>query len=90
MLKRYWLVIDSNNKFGPKNWGVSAISTSQARNLIKDTARSLGWTHISSRDIDEAEIIENIDLNILDQNHVIPNIGIVVHLGVWFPNYNTT
>ena len=83
-------MIDSDNKFGPKNLGVSAISTSHARSLIKDAVRNLGWTHISERDINGAEIIENIDVNKLDQSHVIPNMGVVARLGVWFPNYNAT
>jgi len=32
------------------------------------------------------EAIENIDIRLLDQEHVVPNIGMVTFRGIWFPN----
>jgi hypothetical protein len=34
---------------------------------------------------DDTEVIEDIDISLLDQNHVIPNMGVVTFKGVWFP-----
>lgn len=33
-------------------------------------------------------VIEDVELAVLDQKHVIPNIGEPSQLGVWFPAYN--
>jgi hypothetical protein len=31
------------------------------------------------------KFIEDVDITTLDQNHVVPNMGIVVIRGIWFP-----
>jgi hypothetical protein len=31
-------------------------------------------------------VIENIKVKDLDQNHVIPNMGLITERGIWFPN----
>ena len=31
------------------------------------------------------EVVENVDLPTLDENHVLPNIGTPVDRGIWFP-----
>ena len=31
------------------------------------------------------ECVEDVDVSQLDQGHVIPNMGIVVDRGIWFP-----
>lgn len=77
MLKRYWLVIYPENKYGPGNLGVTAFSVAEAKGLSLEELQKLGWDHISSQIINNAEAIENIDVRELDQNHVIPNIGVV-------------
>lgn len=33
-----------------------------------------------------ANLTENVDVSTLDPGHVLPNIGIVVDRGVWYPN----
>jgi len=33
------------------------------------------------------EIIENINVAELDQKHLVPNAGVVVVRGVWFPRH---
>ncbi len=85
---RYWLILDPDNRYGPKNIGVSGFSVPHARSLVKEAITRLGWIIISEENIDKSEIIENIDVRKLDQNHVIPNMGVVSRLGVWFPNQN--
>ena len=89
MLKRYWLVTYPTNWNGPKNFGVTAFSIDHAKFLVVDEIKRLGWTHLTENEIIQAESIENIDIRELDQNHVIPNIGVVSRQGVWYPNSNS-
>lgn len=88
MLKRYWFILYPENQFGPRNIGVTAYSRHEARLLIVDALARINWSHITNSLMENAEIIENIDIRLLDQNHVIPNIGVVTFKGVWFPNLN--
>ena len=32
-----------------------------------------------------SEIIEDIDVSTLDENHVLPNMGVPIRRGIWFP-----
>ncbi|MBL7738242.1 MAG: hypothetical protein JNK14_03425 [Chitinophagaceae bacterium] len=89
MLNRYWLVICPENRRGPKNLGVTAFTAIQAKTIAKEELRRLGWQHISDDEVDRAEVVENINITELDQNHVIPNMGVVARQGVWFPNCNS-
>ncbi|WP_336518558.1 hypothetical protein [Pollutibacter soli] len=87
MLKRYWIVVFPENRYGPKNFGVTAFSEKHARELTKQQLFKLGWPSFDT-EIDKAEIIENVDTRILDQDHVIPNMGVAIWQGLWFPNCN--
>ena len=89
MLKRYWLVIFPENRYGQGNLGVTAFSAIQAKSLAREELRKLRWEEISDDEINRAEIVENIDIRELDQNHVIPNMGVVSRQGMWFPNCNS-
>ena len=89
MFKRYWLITFPENRFGPKNLGLTALSAVQAKTLAKQELRRLGWQQISEEDVDKAEVIEDIDVRDLDQNHVIPNMGVASRQGMWFPNCNS-
>ena len=88
MLKRYWFIVYPQDKYGPGNIGVTAFTMTEARHLINTAFAKLNWTHISEMEIDNAEVIENINIELLDRSHVIPNIGPVVFKGVWFPCLN--
>ncbi|RYE41078.1 MAG: hypothetical protein EOP48_24190 [Sphingobacteriales bacterium] len=89
MLKRYWIITCPENRLGPKNLGLTALSGVQAKAFAKQELSRLGWQQISDEDIDSAEVVENIDIRDLDQNHVIPNMGVVNRQGMWFPNCNS-
>lgn len=89
MLKRYWIVISPLNWNGPKNFGVTAPSINHARSLAILEMQKLGWTHFTDSEIMQAKFIEDIDIRELDQDHVIPNIGVVSRQGVWYPNCNS-
>jgi hypothetical protein len=84
MLKRYWFIIYPDFKYGPRNIEVSASSVSEAKKIILETLTKSHWNHISATIIENAEIIENIDIRFLDQGHVVPNMGPAVFKGVWF------
>ena len=88
MLKRYWFIVSPQDRYGACNVGVTASTLNEARQLIKNTFDKINWTHISGREIDEAEVIENINIKLLDAGHVIPNMGVVTFKGVWFPCLN--
>ena len=76
MLKRFWF--RTGDTLG---YGVTAASQNEAEHLLQ----TLGYPRKDERVI---EIVENIDLQTLDQNHVLPNAGPSVVRGVWFPRHN--
>ena len=87
-LTRYWFVIYPQNRFGPGNFGVTADSVAEARQLIIDTINAY-LLQESIINLDEnTVVIEHIDIRLLDQGHVIPNMGVVTFKGVWYPNLN--
>ena len=88
MLKRYWFILYPENQFGPRNIGVLAYSRHETRLLIVDALAKINWSHITDSLMGNAEIIENTDIRLLDQNHVIPTMGVVKFKRVWFPNLN--
>lgn len=77
LLQRYWFTTKDGYGFG-----VTAFSLDDAKHLVDDAARSLGW------DYELLDIIENVDVRDLDQGHVVPNMGAPNFRGVWFPNLN--
>jgi hypothetical protein len=79
----------ADNRCGNGNIGVTAITAMHAKILAKETLLKFGWTHIPEDLIDKAEVIANIDIRMPDENHVLPNIGVVSRQGVWFPNFNS-
>jgi hypothetical protein len=90
MLRRYWFVIYPQWRYGPWNAGVTAISVEEAKELLLKNFTKINYSEPLNRlktnmDI---EIIENIDVQLLDKEHVVPNMGPVIFKGVWFPRLN--
>ena len=77
LLHRYWF--QTKEHFG---FGVTAYSVEDAKALVDQAARCIGWS------ADTVKIIEDVDVRELDQNHVVPNMGPPNFRGVWFPNLN--
>jgi hypothetical protein len=77
MLRRYWF--KTKDRLG---FGVTAYSVDDAKRLIDDAARRLGW------DYEILRIVEDVDVRDLDQGHVVPNMGPPNFRGVWYPNLN--
>lgn len=77
LLHRYWFKTKE-----PLGFGVTAYSIEDARGLVDAAARSVGWS------FEVVEIVADVDVRELDQNHVIPNLGPPNFRGVWLPNLN--
>jgi hypothetical protein len=77
MLTRYWFKTDRGLGFG-----VTALSVADAEALLNDAR------FVRGRDFEVLEIIEDVDVRTLDQNHVMPNMGPPNLRGVWFPLLN--
>ena len=90
MLKRYWFVLYPNWRYGPLNVGATATSAEEAKELILKNFRKINYNEpLQVLETNEnIEVIENIDIQLLDQEHVLPNMGPVIFKGVWFPRLN--
>jgi len=76
MLQRYWFATQPG-----LGYGVTASSIADAEDLL----RSFGYPRQS--EIVE-RVIQDVAIEELDANHVLPNLGPVVVRGVWFPCHN--
>ncbi len=83
-LHRFWFEFDLSIEDSPPagtllGCGVSAYDYDDAINLIKE------------RVFDDDKLpeitkeVRDVDVSTLDQNHVLPNMGIVTNRGIWFP-----
>ena len=62
--------------------GVTAGSRLEAEALARDACSQSGWP------FEPVEVLEDVDVRDLDQNHVVPNMGPPNFKGVWFPRQN--
>ena len=74
LLRRYWF--QTATGFG---FGVTAFSVEDAKHLLGQAVPG------HYREAEVLNIIEDMDIRSLDQNHVVPNIGPPNLRGVWFP-----
>ncbi|MBA3694977.1 MAG: hypothetical protein H0W77_16360 [Acidobacteria bacterium] len=77
LLTRYWFI--TNIQY---NFGLTAYSIEDARKLIDEANKTFRFK------FEIIEIIENIDISTLDENHILPNIGAPNFRGVWYPKMN--
>lgn len=75
LLTRYWFEAAEG-----RGVGVTAYSLEDAISLIANQDIAISYKP------DFSSYKENIDIQELDQNHVIPNMGVCSNRGVWFPN----
>lgn len=73
-LRRYWFALP-----GRLGIGVTAFSLDEAEALARKACQELGWA------FETPEVIQDVDVRTLDQNHVIPNMLPPNFHGVWFP-----
>jgi hypothetical protein len=81
MLHRFWFTFENPPQFDPLGLGcgVTAYDYADASNILK--------TKVFGEEpaLEIKSVAVDIDVQTLDPNHVIPNMGVVVHRGVWFP-----
>ena len=87
-LIRFWVEFEKPDEDVIKNivrkgvgrgCGVTAFTKEDAINIMKETV-------FRNEDLPKIlKLIENVDVNTLDQGHVIPNMGVVSIRGIWHP-----
>ncbi len=76
-LRRFWFPTATG--FG---FGVTARTRDEAEAMARQAAAQL------RRAFEPLKVVEDVDVRTLDQGHVVPNMGAVNFLGVWFPRLN--
>ena len=79
LLIKYWFQAEEGMGVGVTAYNLEdAISLIKLESIVEDFKPKLDT------------YIENINIQELDQNHVIPNMGVCSIRGVWFPNVGNT
>jgi hypothetical protein len=79
LLTKYWLDFAASTSHG-LGVGVTAYSIEDAEGLVSKALFAYGPVPVFRH-----RIITS--LGELEQNHVLPNIGLISFRGVWFPNF---
>jgi hypothetical protein len=82
-MKIYWLKIRRKGPFGTE-FGITAHNWDDAMSLLAKASRADSSVVIDATAVENYREIENVDE--LDQNHVVPNMGVILRRGIWFPN----
>lgn len=79
----YWLTLKaSTDTF--REFGITARNRDDATNLLMLAVEAISQSRIDADAIESVREIESSDE--LDQKHVVPNMGVIVRRGVWYPN----
>ena len=89
-LKRYWFEFDLSEGelssyyacFPTRGCGITAYDFNDALKIMRLFILRDDYFPKFSR------IVENIDVSTLEENHILPNAGVPVWRGVWYPSYN--
>jgi len=73
-LTKYWFKTESGLGIG-----VTAYSVEDAISIIRGQETAMNFNPIFT------SYIQNINITELDQNHIIPNMGICTNRGIWYP-----
>jgi len=65
-----------------RSYGVTAYSDEDAQLVLQRAGYEVDW--------ENAKIEEGIRVSDLDQNHVVPNMGVITRRGIWYPNLNSS
>ena len=80
-LRRYWFRFEDSGKSTPLGLGCGVTAY--------DYDDALGIIHkrlFMEKEVPRiAAYYEDIDISTLDENHVLPNMGLVTIRGIWFP-----
>jgi hypothetical protein len=81
MLRRFWFEFERSASPTPLNigCGVTAYDYDDAVSIIRDSV-------FAGRGVPSfVKVVQDINVQDLDKDHVLPNMGIVTNRGVWFP-----
>jgi hypothetical protein len=87
-MRRYWFILDIDQPYGTRNIGVTTFSEEDARTFAEQAINNFSWPDHYRLMLTSAECMVDINVQLLDQDHVIPNIGAVTFRGVWWPRMN--
>jgi len=79
-LRRFWFEFDQPPAYSPLGigCGVTAYALDDAMALLRLRVFSNGEFQVR-------RVVEDVDVRTLEQGHVLPNMGLVIDRGVWFP-----
>lgn len=80
-LRRFWFTFKNPPPFNPLGLGCGVTARDHADAIEILTAKVFGKTSV----LFVETVIEDVDIQTLDQDHVLPNMGFVTNRGVWFP-----
>jgi hypothetical protein len=79
----YWFTM--RESFGPSlGFGITAKDLDDALSLLAKAAEEVNRIQINGTMVESWREIKSADE--LEQNHVVPNMGVMLRRGVWFPN----
>ncbi len=83
LLHRYWFSLGNTPKCNPLGFGcgITAFTHQDAVEIL----HSKVFAKLEGQAPTIDYVIEDLDVGDLDQGHVIPNMGMVLVRGVWFP-----
>jgi hypothetical protein len=81
MLHRYWITFADLPELSMWTFGCGV--TAYSRDDALEILRFMVFKDEPMLKVQE--IVEDVDVNNLDQGHVVPNMGVVAWRGVWFP-----
>ena len=82
-MKIYWIKLKGENGRGIE-LGITACDWDDATLLLNQAGRTILDRPIEATAVETWKEIQHADE--LDQNHVVPNMGVLLRRGVWFPN----
>jgi hypothetical protein len=80
-LHRYWIRFQKADH--PTWWNLGCGVTAYTRDDAIGLAQRLVSVESTMPEI--ADIVEDVNVQDLDQNHVVPNMGDVARRGIWYP-----
>lgn len=80
-LHRFWFTFQNPPQFNPLGLGCGVTAHN-----YEDATRILASAVCAGRTVLIIKsVVEDVDVQTLDQSHVVPNMGLVTTRGVWFP-----
>ena len=80
-LTRYWLEFaEPAESLFIRSFGVTAWNHNDALNILMSRISDYHQLRPTKR-------IDGVDINTLDPNHVLPNMGVFAVRGIWFPKH---